>query len=200
MQRLEQRALCVWQLYVGTVTALEALGIYLHLLTLEAWRYAAAEDYHVGISRLLQQRLLRELRLVGDVKLQVGHAAQLQVIYLYLIRLAGLDFVVLATLLHTVRRSEAIDDGIAVDDDAQAVVSLCAYMHRSIGLRTERALVASGEVLQLYAGGKDGVAAVVLHYRGGETRLCYRLTLLCGVVEVFCRHALLTVREYLREV
>ena len=200
MQRLEQRALCVGQLYVGAVAALEALGIHLHLLALQAWRYAAAEDYHVGPGGLLQQRLLRELRLVGDVKLHVGHAAQLQVIYLYVIRLAGLHREVLATLLHTVRSGKAVDHGVAVDDDAQAVVSLSTYVHRAVGLRTEGALVAGREVLKLHTGGKDGVAAVVLPDGRGEARLGHGLTLQRGVVIVFRRHALLTVREYLCEV
>ena len=157
-------ALTLRQLYVRTVTSLEAVCVNLHLFSLKRRGDTSNKDYHVGIANLRNDASNIDRLFFVYVKLKMCHARQLQVVYLYVILFPFLHLQRPAEFLHSMRLTEPVLKSISIDNKPVAVVCLGDEVNLSILLRNIRSLQPCGKVLQFNACSKDRVASIIQFY------------------------------------
>ena len=97
---------------------------------------------------------------MDDVEIQGCHVFALVVVELYLVLFTGFHALGAVGSLNAVAPSPYIHEGVAIEDEANAVVELYPEGHLLVVGGTERAFVAGTEILERYTGSEDGIAAI----------------------------------------
>ena len=153
-------ALGLGQLDVGAVAALETGLAHFHLLAFKCGGYTAYEHHRVIAFGGFHYVGFCGGVLVEQVEHHHGHVGALLIVYLELVALAGFYMQGLIGKLHTVAAFPNVYQGVAVHNQAGAVVKRHANLQVFTAAGSKSAFIAGTEVLQVHTGGENGVAAV----------------------------------------
>ena len=108
----------------------------------------------------------------------------MHIFYLYAVGLSGLHLHFMSAHLDALAGSPVVHQRVAVHEQAQPVIAADGKDERFVFLRRQCALHTGGEVLEIYARGEDGIAAVAQFQRLLGVDYSHGLTLLLSVVPI----------------
>ena len=95
-----------------------------------------------------------------DIEVQGTIACLLHIVYLYAIVLASLHGNFLLSILNTLTGLPQVDDGVAIDQQANLIVAADSEDKGLVTRGNERSVETGREVLEIHTRSKDGIATI----------------------------------------